>query len=100
MMDRARKTQLRHEVRDKQRKAARAAFPLPPNDLRAMFGTLDSQLVHMACDHTRRLTRKWLEEHGHDIAPVFAWLDANGGYCDCEVLLNAEQVFTEAMKSL
>jgi hypothetical protein len=31
------------------------------------------------------------------VETVLAWLDANGGHCDCEVLLNAEQCFEAAL---
>jgi hypothetical protein len=50
--------------------------------------------VTFAC----RLTEEWLRNRGHDVRAVFAWLDANGGYCDCEVLANCEEEVREATK--
>jgi hypothetical protein len=77
--------------RDQQRAAALADLPLPIEELDALFDMLDEQLPRQGCDHSRRLTRAWLEAHAHDVATVFAWLDKHSGFCDCEVLANVEQ---------
>ena len=63
-----------------------------------MFDMLDTELPRQGCDRTRRLTRRWLEEHGYDAEPVFAWLGQVGGFCDCEVLANVEQHVDDAMR--
>jgi hypothetical protein len=78
-------------MREQQRAEARAALPLPDDQLRAMFDTLDRELPVFGCDHTRRLTQAFLERRGHPIEVVLAWLDENGGYCDCEILANVEE---------
>jgi hypothetical protein len=96
-MDKQRKRELKHRWREGQRAEARAALPLPFGQLKAMFGMLDTELPRQGCDHTRRLTRRWLEEQGHDAEPVFAWLDQVGGFCDCEVLANVEQYVYDTM---
>jgi len=82
-----------------QRAAARARFPLPEDQLSAMFDALDVELSRHSCDHTLRLAREWCERSGVEAAPVEAWLQDNGGYCDCEALANAEQAFEEARRS-
>jgi Protein of unknown function (DUF2695) len=96
-MDKRQKKQMRQKWREKQRSEARSKFPLPPSELKAMFDTLADDLHKQGCDHSRRLTKVWLASRGHDIHAVFAWLDENGGFCDCEVLANSEQYFEEAM---
>jgi hypothetical protein len=41
------------------------------------------------CDHTLSLTEHWLHQRGVlDTRPVCKWLQEEGGFCDCEVLLN------------
>jgi hypothetical protein len=96
-MDKQRKKELKRRWRDNQRAEARAALPLSFDELKAMFDMLDAELPRHGCDRTRRLTRRWLEGRGHDVEPVFAWLDQHGGFCDCEVLANVEQHVDDAM---
>jgi hypothetical protein len=90
---------LKAQWRDQQRKAALAALPLPIPEMRAMFDMLDAEFPRQGCDHTRRLTRAWLESRGHDVERVFAWLDLQGGYCDCEILANVEEKLDDAIKT-
>ena len=60
---------------------------------------LDAEIPSRGCDHTRRLTRAWLESRGHDVGRVFEWLDAQGGFCDCEILANVEEKVVDAIKA-
>ena len=64
-----------------------------------MFDTLNTALETQQCDHTRRLTQAWLKSRGHDVATVLAWLDSQGGYCDCEILANVEDHVDDAGKA-
>ena len=98
-MDDATKKRLKAHMRDQERKAALAALPLPIPELEAMFDMLNVELGANECDHTRRLTQAWLKSRGHDVEMVFAWLDTQGGHCDCEVLANVEQNVDEAKKA-
>jgi hypothetical protein len=82
--------------REQQRHAARARLPLPDPEMEALFDILDQRLSEVACDHTRRLTDAWLTSRGHAVDPVHLWLDETGGFCDCEVLMNSEEVWREA----
>jgi hypothetical protein len=78
-----------------QRAAARAKFPLPPEQLRALFHGLSVELPRHGCYHNLRLVREWCGRVGVEAGPVEAWLHDNGGHCDCEALANAEQAFHE-----
>ncbi len=98
-MDKATKKRLKAQVRDHERKVAMAALPLPVTELAAMFDMLDIELPLQDCDHSRRITKAWLAGRGHDVDAVCAWLDTQGGYCDCEVLANVEQKVEEAEKA-
>ena len=91
-----RKRELKKEWQRQQRAAARAALPLPDNQVKALFDHLDTELPKHGCDHTRRITEKWLRDHHLAVEEVLVWLDNNGGYCDCEVLANCEQAWEEA----
>jgi hypothetical protein len=80
-----------------QRAANRAKLPLPNEQLHALFDMLDVEFPRQGCDHTLRLTRAWLASKGLPVEAVVTWLQANGGYCDCEALANAEQAWRDVI---
>jgi hypothetical protein len=80
-----------------QRAAARAKLPLPADQMQALFDMLDIELPRQGCDHTLRLIRAWLVLSALPVEPVVAWLHDNGGYCDCEALVNAEEAWQSAI---
>lgn len=83
-----------------QRAAAGAKFPLPNEQMRALFDFLSAEFPTRGYDHTLRLTRRWLEAEGLECEPVIAWLHDNGGYCDCEALANSEEAWRDAMRDI
>ncbi len=51
--------------------------------------TFDSEkLTVHGCDHTLRYTLAWIEAHHYDRELWLDYLQRNGGFCDCEVLMN------------
>jgi hypothetical protein len=46
-------------------------------------------------NHTLRLTRAWLAKYKVQPEPVLEWLEEHGGFCECEVVLNAAFRFEE-----
>jgi len=85
---------LKQEWKQAQRDAARQAFPLSEAELAAMFDVVNAGVERDGCDHTLRSTVAWLAERP-EAATVVAWLADNGGYCDCEVIANAEDHFEQ-----
>jgi hypothetical protein len=83
--DRERKRQWKEQ----ERAAARAAFPLSDDLLRSLFEAVAASVAEHGCDHTRRYTDQWLLGHPQSCEAVIAWLEENGGFCDCEVDANA-----------
>ena len=79
-----------------QQAAARAALPLPDDQMQALFDMLDVEFPQQGCDHSLRLTRAWLIASNIPVEPVVDWLNANGGYCDCEALANSEEAWLAA----
>jgi hypothetical protein len=47
-----------------------------------------SHSLAVGCDHTLKHARQWCEAHDIPFESIKAWLHANGGFCDCEVLFN------------
>ncbi len=95
-MDKARRKEQLNQWREQQRKAARAAFPLHPDELRMLFESLDESISSQRCDHSLRFTNAWLASRNLEQTPVFEWLKSQGGHCDCEVLANVEEKVDEA----
>ncbi|MBK7073242.1 MAG: DUF2695 domain-containing protein [Myxococcales bacterium] len=61
--------------------AARANDPTVP----------DERVLITGCDGTARLTSAWAQRAGVDRARLYQALASRGGYCDCEVLMNAAE---------
>ena len=87
--------QLKRAWRSEQRARARAAFPIPAEELAMLF----AELAGRACDHTRTFTEAWLVEHGHDVTRTCAWLDEHHGFCDCGAAQNVRQHVDDALAS-
>ena len=79
----------------RKRTRLRARPPLPDQQMQALFDMLHGELALEKCDNTLRLVKRWLKEQKLPFEPVEAWLNENGGYCDCEVVLNAEAAWQE-----
>src|ERR1700677_2710994 len=94
----------RKETLDKwkadQRAAARRKLPLADEQFKSLFDMLDVEFPRQGCNHTLRLTRAWLVANELPIEPVVAWLEENGGYCDCTALANAEQAWQSAVQDV
>lgn len=82
-----------------QRTRGRAKPPLPEPQMQALFDVLRRERALEKCDTTLRLVKGWLKEQGLAFERVEAWLHENGGYCDCEVLLNAEPAWRKSRSS-
>jgi hypothetical protein len=54
----------------------------------ALAKAVDDQLRELTCDGTLRGAQRWAESSGVEWSRLQSELEANGGYCDCEVLLN------------
>jgi Protein of unknown function (DUF2695) len=49
---------------------------------------VDQRVRKEGCDHSHRFTRQWAMAEAVDWDDLLDILDANGAYCDCEVVLN------------
>jgi hypothetical protein len=59
------------------------------DSLRELGDYLDQQLARSDdCDDTLRHTIRWLKRNDLSVQACVAWLENEGGYCDCEVILN------------
>jgi len=61
-------------------------LPISKKALITLFDYLDGEAN--SCDCTLTKTTQFLQAKGHPVGQVVSWLEAHGGYCDCEVMLN------------
>ena len=89
-----RRKQIKKELRDKARIEFEKSLPISREMFQNLFDFLDAKLSEDECDDTLKLTAKFFEENGiENIDETENWLRENGGYCDCEVLYNVEEMF-------
>ncbi len=90
------KDELKKAWREQERQKLIASIPMPLQDFRDLFDHLDSEGAE-ECDHTLRVTTVFLQQRGLDVERTIAWLGEHGGYCDCEVLANVGDEFSELL---
>ena len=47
------------------------------------------------CNHTFRFAEDWAEKNKIDIIQLYQYLNANGGFCDCEICFNVSELLHE-----
>jgi hypothetical protein len=61
--------------------------PIAYGELAALFTYLNRPNPR-PCSHSLTETSEFLVSRGLPVEPTVRWLKANGGFCDCEVILN------------
>lgn len=96
-VEKARRKELLHSLRDKERQKARESFPGPILALKGLFDFLDLRLSDSECDDTLRFTHEYIRRNDLDERQTVEWVEGHGGFCDCEVLNNIEPAVAEAV---
>jgi hypothetical protein len=58
-----------------------------------LFDYLDIKIEQKGCASNHLFTIEYLQKYELEEEKILNWLRDNGGYCDCEVLLNVEEKF-------
>lgn len=88
--------QIKKELREKAKQEFEQNLPMSREKFQNLFDYLDEKLVEYDCDDSLKLTTAFLQENKiENIEKIKNWLRENGGYCDCEVLNNVEEMFDE-----
>lgn len=91
-----RRKQIKRELREKARLEFEQSLPISRVDFQNLFDFLDEKLSNQECDDDLTFTYEFLEKNEFkNIEEIENWLKNNGGYCDCEVLYNVEEMFDE-----
>ena len=75
----------------RERAKAQSEFPLPDATLEQFFALLEARLESVACKHDTVEAERVIESLGlrsADSRRLLEWCEDNGGFCDCEIVLN------------
>ena len=86
-----------HSTREEERRKVREGFPVPAATLKGIFSYVGRCLADNECDNTLRYAREFIHSHDLPEEAVVAWLQENHGYCDCEAIMNSEEVVQDAV---
>jgi hypothetical protein len=95
--EKAKQQQLKNEFKRKEKEDFILSLPMQVSNFLELFDELNDKLEDNLCNHTLKHTEHFLNKQklpSHNIIP---WLNAHGGYCDCEVLFNVEEKFEELL---
>ena len=88
--------QIKRELKEKARLEFESSLPMSREKFAQLFDFLDEKLSEYNCDDSLKLTEDFLHENKiENLEEIKNWLQENGGYCDCEVLNNIEEMFDE-----
>jgi hypothetical protein len=91
-----RRKQIKRKLREKAKLEFENSLPMSREIFTQLFDFLDEKLGEYDCNDSLKLTTEFLKEnHIETISEIENWLQENGGYCDCEVLNNVEEMFDE-----
>ena len=94
-MDKEKKKKLLAEYKQQQKKEFEASLPIPRETFLDLFDFLDQELESLTCPADFTLTRSFLKGRDLEIEVILGFLEANGAYCDCEVLYNVADLFED-----
>lgn len=64
------------------------SLTLDASRVESLISFVDRHVRSDGCDHSLRFTEAWANQESVDWHDLLDILEANGGYCDCEVVMN------------
>ena len=61
-------------------------LPARKEELESLFAYLETRIGRESCNHSLRYAMQFMMENRLNFPKVTAWLNENGGCCDCKVL--------------
>jgi malonyl CoA-acyl carrier protein transacylase len=91
--EKEKRKEILRQLKAKEKEDFNNSLPMDKEIFQELFDQLDENLGD-ECDHSLTMTTEFLKEKRiENIDKVVEWLNDNGGYCDCEVLMNVEEKF-------
>lgn len=92
--EKERRKHLQSKVKQKNKFDFENSLPMARENFIALFNYLDVELSERGCKHSSELTENFLNNIKiSNIETILNWIADNGGYCDCEILANVEDLF-------
>jgi hypothetical protein len=95
--EKALRKEILHSQREEKRRSIREGLRIPTAKMKELFDFIDKRLEPSECDDTLRHAIEFTRANGLPEERVRAWLEAAGGYCDCEAIGNAENLVEDAV---
>lgn len=93
-IEKTRRKQIQKELQEKAQAEFEKSLPISREGFQNLFDYLDENLEENNCDNSLALTKQFFETNQiKNAEEVENWLKENGGFCDCEVLYNVEELF-------
>lgn len=61
-------------------------LPAGQETVSELLNHLEDELYDKECNHSLQYSMKFMMDNRLDFGKVTAWLNDNGGYCDCKVM--------------
>lgn len=90
--EKERRKTLKNEFKNKERELIFSSPPVSPDALIGLFDYVEAHVQEHDCDETLRFSIECAEQSNWDVDKITEWFRANGGYCDCGVLMNVEEL--------
>ena len=97
--EKARRKAIKNALAAKELTELRESMPLSAGHLDAMISSVDERVCSDGCDHTLRHAMAFMEQRGLDADNIVPWLNDQGGFCDCEVVLNVSDALDRVTRS-
>jgi malonyl CoA-acyl carrier protein transacylase len=93
--EKERRNAIKRQIKNQEKENILNSLPISVDKINELFDYLDEQLGEYDCDDTLNLTVNFIEENSLPKDSLISWLNENGGYCDCEVIANIEEIINE-----
>ena len=87
------KKALKKAYKERELKAVKESLPMKAVDFFPLFDFLDNELSEKGCQHDFSLLESYCKQKGIDFSVLAEWFKEQGGFCDCEIIANAEEQF-------
>lgn len=70
-------------------------LPTGPDGISELLNYLEDELFDKECNHSLRFSMQYIMERHLSFPKITAWLNDNGGYCDCKVMEQIAPIFRD-----